>query len=168
MVIIHWMKSSSCRGACAGHPTSSLRRSDWMAGTSPAMTGKILRSDVTRSARPSRSWRTSAHSPASIFCPSACTRVTLKRPSAQTTVTLSASTATTSPILPAMPFGIVRRHRRRVENLQLRAVDRGPRAGRGIAAADQPIDLLPRLAPIDAGIVRRRTGLHKSPSTRPA
>ena len=39
-----------------------------------------------------------AHSPASIFLPSAgCTRVILKRPSAQTTVKPSASTATTSP-----------------------------------------------------------------------
>src|ERR1700679_268565 len=47
-----------------------------------------------------------AHSPASIFLPSAgCTRVTLKRPSAQTTVKPSASTATISPILPAIPFG---------------------------------------------------------------
>src|SRR5664279_3655195 len=47
-----------------------------------------------------------AHSPASIFLPSAgCTRVTLKRPSAHTTVKPSASTATISPILPAMPLG---------------------------------------------------------------
>src|ERR1700757_1101993 len=47
-----------------------------------------------------------AHSPASIFLPSAgCTRVTLKRPSAQTTVKPSASTATISPSLPAIPFG---------------------------------------------------------------
>src|SRR5215813_1757185 len=47
-----------------------------------------------------------AHSPASIFLPSAgCTRVTLKRPSAQTTVKPSASTATISPILPPMPLG---------------------------------------------------------------
>src|SRR5437016_11901887 len=47
-----------------------------------------------------------AHSPASIFLPSAgCTRVTLKRPSAQTTVKPSASTAAISPVLPAMPLG---------------------------------------------------------------
>ena len=47
-----------------------------------------------------------AHSPASIFLPSAgCTRVTLKRPSAQTTVKPSASTAAISPILPAIPLG---------------------------------------------------------------
>src|ERR1700730_11475996 len=47
-----------------------------------------------------------AHSPASIFLPSAgCTRVTLKRPSAQTTVKPSASTTAISPTLPAIPFG---------------------------------------------------------------
>src|SRR5579872_5567136 len=47
-----------------------------------------------------------AHSPASIFLPSAgCTRETLKRPSAQTTVKPSASTPTISPSLPPMPFG---------------------------------------------------------------
>src|SRR5207248_5482970 len=47
-----------------------------------------------------------AHSPASIFLPSAgCTRVTLKRPSAQTTVKPSASTATISPSLPPIPLG---------------------------------------------------------------
>jgi len=47
-----------------------------------------------------------AHSPASIFLPSAgWTRVTLKRPSAQTTVKPSASTAAISPSLPPMPFG---------------------------------------------------------------
>src|SRR6185295_15228664 len=47
-----------------------------------------------------------AHSPASIFLPSAgWTRVTLKRPSAHTTVNPSASTAAISPSLPPMPFG---------------------------------------------------------------
>src|ERR1700733_15549245 len=47
-----------------------------------------------------------AHSPASIFLPSAgCTRETLKRPSAQTTVKPSGSTATISPSLPAIPLG---------------------------------------------------------------
>src|ERR1700675_3188133 len=47
-----------------------------------------------------------AHSPASIFLPSAgCTRVTLKRPAAHTTVTPSAATATISPVFPPMPFG---------------------------------------------------------------
>src|SRR6185437_7068214 len=47
-----------------------------------------------------------AHSPASIFLPSAgWTRMILKRPSAQTTVKPSGSTATISPSLPAMPLG---------------------------------------------------------------
>ena len=95
-----------------------------------------------------------AHSPAPTFVPSAgCTRVTLKRPSAQTTVKPSASTATISPSLPAMPFGILRRQRLGVEDLHGLAVERRPGAGRRIAAADQAIDLLPRLAPVDLGVV---------------
>src|SRR5580658_6502906 len=51
------------------------------------------------------------------------------------------------------PLRVFRRQRLGVENFQLFAVERGPGAGRGIAAADQTIDLLPRLAPIDLGIV---------------
>src|SRR5688572_3442102 len=39
----------------------------------------------------------------------------------------------------------------RVKNLQRLAVESGPRAGRGTAAANQRIDLAPRLAPVDAG-----------------
>ena len=93
-----------------------------------------------------------AHSPAPTFGPSACTRVTLKRPSAHTTVMPSASTATISPSLPAMPFGSLRGHRLGVEDLHGLAVERRPGAGRRIAAADQPVDLLPRLAPVDVGV----------------
>ena len=94
-----------------------------------------------------------AHSPASIFLPSAgCTRVTLKRPSAQTTVKPSASTATISPSLPAMPFGSLAGNGLASKIFSCLAVERGPGAGRRIAAADQPVDLLPRLAPVDLGI----------------
>src|SRR4029077_16356927 len=47
-----------------------------------------------------------AHSPASIFLPSAaCTREILRRPSAQTTAKPSASIPTISPSLPPIPFG---------------------------------------------------------------
>src|SRR5580658_866033 len=84
----------------AGHPHLCLPAKTWMAGSSPAMTDD----QVNRAL----GWRLTevAHSPASIFLPSAgCTRVTLKRPSAQTTVKPSASTATISPILPAIPLG---------------------------------------------------------------
>ena len=95
-----------------------------------------------------------AHSPASIFLPSGgCTRVTLKRPSAQTTVMPSASTATISPSLPAMPLGSRAGSGLASKILSLLAVEHGPGAGRRIAAADQPVDLLPRLAPIDLGVV---------------
>src|SRR5262249_10129054 len=66
--------------------------------------GRWRRNQANRA--PAASLAPPAHSPASIFLPSAgCTRVTLKRPSAHTTVKPSASTATISPILPAMPFG---------------------------------------------------------------
>src|SRR2546421_174808 len=39
-----------------------------------------------------------------------------------------------------------------VEDLDRLAVERGPGPGRRIAAADQPVDLLPRLAPVDLGV----------------
>ena len=48
---------------------------------------------------------------------------------------------------------VLRRQRLGVENLELLAVERTPGAGRRVAAADQPVDLLPRLAPIDPGVV---------------
>src|SRR4029077_20472661 len=120
-----------------------------------------------------------ANSPAAIFGPSAVfTRKTLMRPSAQTTVKPSAATSTISPILPPIPLGsraghglaspallaadslgVARRQRLRLEDLQCRAVQRGPRARRRIAAADEIVDLLPGLAPIDARIVPPATAL---------
>ena len=110
-----------------------------------------------------------AHSPAPTFgAVGGCTRVTLKRPSAQTTVKPSASTATISPILPAMPFGSFAGSGLASKIFSCLAVERGPGAGRRIAAADQPVDLLPRLAPVDAAHCRGRSGLRRSPSLRPA
>src|SRR6202050_1955022 len=50
-------------------------------------------------------------------------------------------------------FWILRRQRLGVEDFQLLAVERGPGARRRIATADQAVDLLPRLAPVDPGIV---------------
>src|SRR6185369_6460316 len=50
-------------------------------------------------------------------------------------------------------FGILRRQRLGVEDAQLHTVDGRPGTRRRIAAADQPVDLLPRLAPVDAGVV---------------
>ena len=95
-----------------------------------------------------------AHSPAAILPPSAgCTRVTLMRPSAQTTVKPSASTATISPSLPPMPFGSFAGSGFASKILQRLAVERRPGAGRGIAAADQTVDLPPRLAPVDLRVV---------------
>ncbi len=49
-------------------------------------------------------------------------------------------------------LGVLRRQRLGVENLQRLAVEGRPGAGRRVAAADQPVDLLPRLAPIDLGV----------------
>src|SRR5512138_120811 len=51
--------------------------------------------------------------------------------------------------LAADALRVFRRQRLGVEDAQLCAVDRGPGARRRIAAADQAIDLLPRLAPVD-------------------
>src|ERR1700693_2551977 len=51
------------------------------------------------------------------------------------------------------PLRILCRQRLGVEDFSLVAVERGPGAGRRIAAADEPVDLLPRLAPVDPGIV---------------
>jgi hypothetical protein len=64
-------------------------------------------------------------------------------------------------------FRILRRQRLGVEDLQLLAVERGPGAGRRIAAADQPVDLLPRLAPVDRAL-SGRSGPRRSPWLRPA
>src|SRR5689334_15398479 len=47
---------------------------------------------------------------------------------------------------------VLGRQRLRVENFHGLAVERGPCAGRRIAAADQAVDLLPRLAPVDFGV----------------
>ena len=55
--------------------------------------------------------------------------------------------------LAADSLRVFRRQRLGVEYFQLLAVERRPRARRGIATADQPVDLLPRFAPIDFGIV---------------
>ena len=52
-----------------------------------------------------------------------------------------------------MPFGVFRWQRLGVEYPELLAAERGPGAGRRIAAADQAIDLLPGLAPVDLGVV---------------
>ncbi len=91
--------------------------------------------------------------PASIFLPpSGCTRVTLKRPSAQTTVKPSASTATISPSLPAMPLGSLAGSGLASKIFSVLPSSVRPGAGRRIAAADQAVDLLPRLAPVDLGV----------------
>src|SRR5262245_8178639 len=50
-------------------------------------------------------------------------------------------------------LGVAGRQRFDVEDLQGLAIERRPRTGRRVAAADQRIDLAPRLAPVDAGIV---------------
>src|ERR1700722_5585635 len=50
------------------------------------------------------------------------------------------------------PFRVFRRQRLGVEDFQLLAVERGPGARRRIAAADDAVDLFPRLAPIDPGL----------------
>src|SRR5205823_6057564 len=43
-------------------------------------------------------------------------------------------------------------HRLCVENLDGLAIEGGPGGRRRVAAADQPVDLLPRFAPVDLGI----------------
>src|SRR5262245_4094654 len=50
-------------------------------------------------------------------------------------------------------FRVHRRQRLGLEDLQRVAVQRGPGAGRRIAAADQPVDVLPGPAPVDVGVV---------------
>src|SRR5215468_1557136 len=57
------------------------------------------------------------------------------------------------------PLGIARGQRPGVEDLQLLAIEVGPRAGRRIAAADEVVDLAPRLAPVDMGIVSAAAAL---------
>src|SRR5215468_1086951 len=51
--------------------------------------------------------------------------------------------------LPADALWVLGRQRLGVEDLESRAAQRSPGTGRGVAAADKAIDLLPRLAPID-------------------
>src|SRR5215471_14620328 len=55
--------------------------------------------------------------------------------------------------LAADPLGVAGGQRLGVEDFQLLAVERGPGAGRRIAAANEPVDLLPGLAPIDLGVI---------------
>src|SRR3954469_7784425 len=50
-------------------------------------------------------------------------------------------------------LGVLRGQWLGVENLKLLAVERRPGAGCGVAAADEPVDLLPGLAPVDLGVV---------------
>src|ERR1700746_2757850 len=56
-------------------------------------------------------------------------------------------------------FRIFGRQRLGVEDLERLAVEQRPGAWRRIAAADQPIDLLPGLAPVDLGVVGPATAL---------
>ena len=62
-------------------------------------------------------------------------------------------------------LGVLRRQRLGVEDLQLLAVERRPGAGRRIAAADQPVDLLATACPSRCGRCRGRSGLRRWPST---
>ena len=62
-------------------------------------------------------------------------------------------------------LGVFRRQRLGVEDLQLLAVERRPRAGRRIAAADQVVDLLARACPSRCARCRGRSGPRRSPST---
>src|SRR6202048_4580401 len=57
----------------------------------------------------------------------------------------------------ADPLGVLGRQRFCLEHLEVLSIDRGPGAWGGIAAADEAIDLDPRLAPVDARIVRSAT-----------
>src|SRR5712692_1531187 len=59
--------------------------------------------------------------------------------------------------------GLLGRQRFGVENLQLLAVVQRPGAGLRIAAADQIVDLRPRLAPVDARVVGRAPALVARP-----
>src|SRR5579871_3297056 len=52
------------------------------------------------------------------------------------------------------PLRVLGGQRLGIEYFELLAVERGPGAGRRIAAADQAIDLLPGLAPVDLGVLR--------------
>src|SRR6516165_10445968 len=61
--------------------------------------------------------------------------------------------------LAAAALGVLRRERLGVEYLQDLAVERGPRAGRRIAATDERIDLPPGLRPVDMGVLRRAAAL---------
>src|SRR5262249_61866485 len=55
--------------------------------------------------------------------------------------------------LAADALGIARGQRLGLEHLQRLALERRPRAGRRIAAADEIVNLPPGLAPVDAGVV---------------
>src|SRR5262249_49183230 len=63
------------------------------------------------------------------------------------------------PHLAGNPLWVARRQRFRFEHLEVLAVQRRPRAGRRIASADEIVDLPPRLAPVDAGVIRRAAAL---------
>src|SRR4051812_30413033 len=61
--------------------------------------------------------------------------------------------------LAADALGVLRRNRLGVEYPELLAAERAPGAGRGITTANQAIDLLPGLAPVDLGVVRAAAAL---------
>src|SRR5215475_7796123 len=67
--------------------------------------------------------------------------------------------------LPADALGVLGRQRFGVEDLESRAAQRSPGTGRGVAAADKAIDLLPRLAPIDLRVAGAAATLDRK-STR--
>src|SRR3954454_3933339 len=56
-------------------------------------------------------------------------------------------------------LGVFRRQRLGVENLELLAVECAPGAGRGIAATNEAVDLLPGLAPVDPRVIGSATAL---------
>src|SRR5262249_46483651 len=57
------------------------------------------------------------------------------------------------------PLRVLGGQRLGVEDLELLAVERRPGAWRGVAAADEPVDLLPGLAPVDLGVLRAAAAL---------
>ena len=110
--------------------------------------------------RPQGPKRSPIRRPSSLAPSAGLTRSDLVRPSAQTTVNPSASISTISPILPPMPFGgspAGSGFASKICNALIAKLC--PRAGRGIAAADEVVDPHPRACPVDARIVRRPSSL---------